>query len=57
VAVTRRCATIDVRVFGPGAALTLSFDHAEVQLASVRLAVRAARARYGPALDDRAGSQ
>lgn len=50
VMVTRGCGTVEVRVFGPGAALTLSFDHAEAQLASVRLAVRAAMSRYGSSL-------
>lgn len=53
VMVTRGCGTVEVRVFGPGAALTLSFDHAEAQLASVRLAVRAAMSRYGSSLGPR----
>lgn len=50
VTVSRRCGTVEVRLFGPGAALTLSFDHAEAQLASVRPAVRAAMSRYGSSL-------
>ena len=54
VMVTRGCGAVEVRVFGPRAALTLSFDHAEAHLASVRLAVRAAMSRYGSALGFRA---
>lgn len=53
VMVTRGCGTVEVRLFGPGAALTLSFDHAEAHLASVRPAVRAAMSRYGSSLGPR----
>jgi hypothetical protein len=54
VMVTSRCGAVEVRVFGPRAALTLSFDHADAHLASVRLAVRAALSRYGSALGSQA---
>lgn len=54
VMVSRGCGAVEVRVFGPWAALTLSFDHADAHLASVRLAVRAAMSRYGSALGSQA---
>ncbi len=50
VAVTRACGTVDVRVAGPAAALTLRFDHAEAYPDAVRCAMRAAIARYRSAL-------
>ena len=55
VIVTRGCGTLDVRVHGPGAALTLSFDRAEVQLADVRFAVQTAIIRYRSSLDSATG--
>jgi hypothetical protein len=39
-----------VRIFGPAAVLSLSFDHAEAQPAAVRFAVRAAIAKYRSSL-------
>jgi hypothetical protein len=50
VSLRRECGAVEVRIFGPAAALTLSFDHAEAQPAAVRCAVRAAIARYRSAL-------
>ena len=50
VAVTRDCGAVEVRVLGPAAALTLSFDAEEAQAANVRLAVRQAIARYRSSL-------
>jgi hypothetical protein len=50
VAVTRDCGAVEVRVLGPSAALTLSFDTEEAQPAHVRLAVRRAIARYRSSL-------
>lgn len=51
VAVTRGCGALEVRVFGPAAAVTLFFDAAEAQAAHVRPAVRAEVARYASSLD------
>lgn len=50
VVVDRGCGTVEVRVSGPAATLTLNFDAQEAQPAHVRLAVRAAIARYGASL-------
>jgi hypothetical protein len=50
VAVTRACGTVDVRVAGPAAALTLRFDPAEAYPDAVRGAMRAAIAKYRSAL-------
>lgn len=50
VVVDRGCGTVEVRVSGPAATLTLAFDAQEAQPAHVRLAVRAAIARYGASL-------
>jgi hypothetical protein len=50
IVVTRGCGTVDVRVFGPAAALRLAFDAHESQPASIRMAVRTAIARYASSL-------
>jgi hypothetical protein len=50
VAVTRRCGAVEVRIFGPAAVLSLSFDHAEAQPDAVRFAVRTAIAKYRSSL-------
>jgi len=52
VAVTRGCGTVEVRVLGPAATLALFFDAGEAQAAHVRLAVRAAIARYASSLGE-----
>lgn len=51
VAVARGCGGLEVRVFGPAAALRLFFDAAEAHAAHVRPAVRAAIERYAASLN------
>jgi hypothetical protein len=50
VAVVPACGAVEVRVSGPSAALTLSFDRAELQPARVRRIVGGAVARYRSSL-------
>lgn len=50
VAVARGCGSVDVRIVGPAAGLTLRFDQAEACPNAVRFAVRAAIAQYRSAL-------
>lgn len=50
VAVVRECGTLEVRVAGPAAELTLRFDHAEAYPDAIRGGVRTAIARWRSAL-------
>ena len=50
VTVRRGCGSVEVRVSGPLATLTLFFDSAGLQWSDIRCAVRAALERYGSSL-------
>lgn len=50
VRAARRCGRVEVRVSGPGATLTLSFDPGEFRPTDVRCLVGAAVARYRSSL-------
>lgn len=54
VAVVRNCGTVEVRVSGSSAALTLSFDAGEARPGDIRCAVRGAISRFRSSLDSAA---